>query len=158
MFCPVRSTQLIKSTLIDLSLRWYLLLISNDCEKMLTGMGMGLVSEATAVELGIQTQEDGEARVGIKYGNPGSTDVFRFDNHLRLCSPPGRGRRPTDSFNTSPPGDIVNSQIQIVKLLNFQHFATRWYWNCNTRNCQQLLIVNWISLLGKWMWSASIRP
>ena len=29
------------------------------------GMGMGLVSEATAVELGIQTREDGEARVGI---------------------------------------------------------------------------------------------
>ena len=28
-------------------------------------MGMGLVSEATAVELGIQTKEDGEARVGI---------------------------------------------------------------------------------------------
>merc|ERR1719397_2275065 len=27
------------------------------------GMGMGLVSEATAVELGIQTREDGEARV-----------------------------------------------------------------------------------------------
>ena len=26
---------------------------------------MGLVSEATAVELGIQSKEDGEARVGI---------------------------------------------------------------------------------------------
>ena len=29
----------------------------------LVGMGMGLVSEATAVELGIQTREDGKARV-----------------------------------------------------------------------------------------------
>ena len=28
-------------------------------------MGMGLVSEASAVELGKQTREDGEARVGI---------------------------------------------------------------------------------------------
>ena len=27
------------------------------------GMGMGLVSEATAVEVGIQTREEGEARV-----------------------------------------------------------------------------------------------
>lgn len=29
------------------------------------GMGMGLVSEAAAVELGIQTREDGEARVRV---------------------------------------------------------------------------------------------
>ena len=29
----------------------------------MVGMGMGLVSEATAVELGIQTREDGKARV-----------------------------------------------------------------------------------------------
>ena len=28
-------------------------------------MGMGLVSEAAAVELGIQTREDGEARVRV---------------------------------------------------------------------------------------------
>ena len=79
---------------------------------------MGLVSEAAAVELGIQTQEDGEARVGImknmtmmgmgvKKGT-GTTDAFRFDNHLRLCWLPGQERQPMDSFNTSPPGDIGN--------------------------------------------------
>ena len=31
------------------------------------GMGMGLVSEATAVEIGIQTREEGEARVGCPW-------------------------------------------------------------------------------------------
>ena len=34
------------------------------CSKVyVVGMGMGLVSEATAVEVGIQTREEGEARV-----------------------------------------------------------------------------------------------
>ena len=91
---------------------------------IVVGMGMGLVSEASAVELGIQTREDGEARVGIRMKTMimgtmmmmmmwtmmmmmmmDDTDVLRFDNHLRQCWPPGQERRPMDSFNISPPGD-----------------------------------------------------
>ena len=95
---------------------------------IVVGMGMGLVSEATAVELGIQTREDGEARVGIRMKTMimgtmmmmmmmmwmmmmmmmmmDDTDVLRFDNRLRQCWPPGQERRPMDSFNISPPGDF----------------------------------------------------
>ena len=65
---------------------------------------MGLVSEAAAVELGIQSREDGEARVRWEEAGMVSTDVFRFGNHWRLCWHPGQERQPMGSFNTSPLG------------------------------------------------------